>query len=153
MFRTMIAAAAALAFSAPALAQDADLLVGQTWECKTVSLIGEPNTDVAMTFRENGDFDISFYLVRLVNDQNVAVQFDLHGQWSVDETTISVSAPDFEMVGAWVDGEAMSGDDADALAGNLADGFADYAGQSEIDFISDHALVLEEPETSISCWR
>lgn len=153
MFRTMMAAAAALAFAAPAIAQDIDLLSGDAWECRTVSLNGDPAGELMMLFEEDGYVGLSFYMEMPVEDMSVAVEFDLGGEWSVDDYTISISASDFEMVGAWMDGEEMSFEDSEVLADSLAEEFADYGGQSDIAFISEHAMVLEEPDTSISCWR
>jgi hypothetical protein len=153
MFRTMMAAAAALAFAAPAMAQDTDLLSGNAWECRTVSLVGDPTGDLMMLFEEDGYLGLSFYMEMPIEDMNIAVEFDLSGEWSIDDYTISVSASDFEMVGAWMDGEEMSAEDSEILADSLAAEFANYGGQSDIAYISEHAMVLEEPDTSISCWR
>jgi hypothetical protein len=149
----MMAAAAALAFAAPAMAQDTDLLTGDAWECRTVSLVGDPTGDLMMLFGDDGFLGLSFYMEMPIEDMHIAVEFDLAGEWSVDGYTINVSASDFEMVGAWMDGEEMSSDDSDILADSLAAQFANYGGQSDIAFISEHAMVLEEPDTSISCWR
>lgn len=153
MFRTMMAAAAALAFAAPAMAQDTDLLTGNAWECRTVSLVGDPTGDLMMLFEEDGYLGLSFYMEMAVENMNIAVEFDLAGEWSVDGNTISVSASDFEMVNAWMDGEEMSAEDSEIMADSLAAEFANYGGQSDIAYISEHAMVLEEPDTSISCWR
>jgi len=149
----MMAAAAALAFAAPAMAQDTDLLTGDAWECRTVSLIGDPTGELMMLFEEDGYLGLSFYMEMAVENMNIAVEFDLSGEWSVDGNTISVSASDFEMVNAWMDGEEMSAEDSEIMADSLAEQFANYGGQSDIAFISEHAMVLEEPDTSISCWR
>ncbi len=153
MFRTMMAAAAALAFAAPAMAQDTDLLSGGAWECRTVSHVGDPTGDLTMLFEEDGYLGLSFYMEMPVEDMNIAVEFDLSGEWFINDNTISVSASDFEMVGAWMDGEEMSAEDSEVLAESLAAEFANYGGQSDIAYIAEHAMVLEEPDTSISCWR
>lgn len=153
MFRTMMAAAAALAFAAPAMAQDVDLLSGDAWECRTVSLVGDPTGDLTMMFDEDGYLGLSFYMEMPVENMSIAVAFDLSGEWSVDGYTINVAASDFEMVNAWMDGKEMSDEDSEILADSLAAEFANYGGQSDIAFISEHAMVLDEPDTSISCWR
>ncbi len=153
MFRTMFAAAAALAFAAPALAQDSDLLIGDPWECRAVSLIGDPTGELLIMFADTGETYVSFYLEMPIEDTLMAVEFDLGGEWSVDDATLTIQTSDFSMVNAWIDGEEMAFEDMEALSDELAIQFAEYGGQNEIAFISEHALVLEEPETSISCWR
>ncbi len=153
MLRTMLAAAAALTLCAPAMAQDSDLLTGDLWECRAVSLIGEPTSELMLNFGAGGDMYISFYMELAVEDVQMAVEFDLIGTWSANGATVSVATTEFEMVGAWMDGEPMSDEDTEVLGESLAEEFANYGGQNEIAFISDHALVLEEPESSISCWR
>lgn len=153
MFRTMLAAAAAVTLCAPAMAQDTSLLTGDPWECRAVSLIGEPTGELILNFGEGGAMYLAFYLELAVEDVQMAVEFDLSGTWFVEDATISIATTDFEMVGAWMDGEPMSEGDSEVLSESLAEQFANYGGQNEIAFISDHALVLEEPESSISCWR
>jgi hypothetical protein len=83
----------------------------------------------------------------------LSVEFDLAGTWTLDGTLVTIAASDFEMAGAWMNDEPMSDDESAALEAGLAEEFADYTGQDTIAFISEHALVLEEDETSVSCWR
>lgn len=153
MLRTMIAAAAALALAAPAFAQDTDLLTGDPWECKAVSLVGNPTSDILLGFGEGGEMLVSFYMELPVQDNTVSVEFDLAGTWTLDGSLVSIAASDFSMSGAWMNDEPMSDEDSAALEAGLAEEFADYTGQDTIAFISEHALVLEEAETSVSCWR
>ena len=77
MLRTMIAATAALALAAPALAQDTDLLTGDPWECKAVSLVGNPVSDIMLGFGEGGEMLVSFFMSLPVQDNTVSVEFDL----------------------------------------------------------------------------
>ena len=153
MFRTLIAATAALVFAAPAFAQDSDLLVGDAWECRAVSLIGEPTGELMLAFDEGGGAYVSFYMEIPVQDTLMAVEFDLGGEWSVDDATLAIQTSEFSMINAWMDGEEMDFDAVEKLGAELEKEFADYGGENEIAFISEHALVLEELETSISCWR
>lgn len=153
MLRTLLATAAALTLAAPALAQDTSLLTGDPWECKAVSLVGNPISDIMLGFGEGGEMLISFFMELPVGDDIVAVEFDLAGTWTLDGSLVSMAASDFSMSGAWMNDEPMADEDSATLEAGLAEEFADYAGQDTIAFISKHALVLEEPETSVSCWR
>lgn len=153
MLRTMIAATAALALAAPALAQDTDLLTGDPWECKAVSLVGNPVSDIMLGFGEGGEMLVSFFMSLPVQDNTVSVEFDLAGTWTLDGSMVTIVASDFSMAGAWMNDEPMSDEDSSALEAGLAEEFSDYTGQDTIAFISEHALVLEEAETSVSCWR
>ena len=153
MLRTMIAATAALALAAPALAQDTDLLTGDPWECKAVSLVGNPVSDIMLGFGEGGEMLVSFFMSLPVQDNTVSVEFDLAGTWTLEGSMVTIAASDFSMAGAWMNDEPMSDEDSSALEAGLAEEFSDYTGQDTIAFISEHALVLEEAETSVSCWR
>jgi hypothetical protein len=153
MLRTTIAATAALALAAPALAQDTDLLTGDPWECKAVSLVGNPVSDIMLGFGEGGEMLVSFFMSLPVQDNTVSVEFDLAGTWTLDGSMVTIVASDFSMAGAWMNDEPMSDEDSSALEAGLAEEFSDYTGQDTIAFISEHALVLEEAETSVSCWR
>jgi hypothetical protein len=153
MLRTMLAAGAALFLAMPAQAQDVSLLTGDPWECKGVSLVGNPVSDLMLGFGEGGEMMIGFFMELPVADDVISVEFDLSGTWSVEGTLITISAPDFSLTGAWMNDEPMSAEDSALLEAGLEEEFADYSGQDEIAFISEHALVLEEPETSVSCWR
>lgn len=153
MLRTLLAAAAALTLAAPAMAQDTSLLTGDPWECKAVSLVGNPISDIMLGFGEGGEMLISFFMELPVGDDIVSVEFDLAGTWTLDGSLVSIAASDFSMSGAWMNDEPMADDDSAALEAGLAEEFANYSGQDTIAFISAHALVLEEPETSVSCWR
>lgn len=153
MLRTMIAATAALTLAAPALAQDTDLLTGDPWECKAVSLVGNPVSDIMLGFGEGGEMLVSFFMSLPVQDNTVSVEFDLAGTWTLDGSMVTIAASDFSMAGAWMNDEPMSDEDSSALEAGLAEEFSDYTGQDTIAFISEHALVLEEAETSVSCWR
>lgn len=153
MFRTWFAAAAALAVSAPAMAQDTGLLTGDPWECKAVSLTGNPVSDLLLGFGEDGEMMIAFFMELPVADDVVSVEFELAGTWTLDGTLITIAAPDFSLTGAWMNEEPMDAEGSALLAAGLEEQFANYSGQDEIAFISEHAMVLEEPETSVSCWR
>jgi hypothetical protein len=153
MLRTMIAATAALALAAPALAQDTDLLTGDPWECKAVSLVGNPVSDLMLGFGEGGEMLVSFFMSLPVQDNTVSVEFDLAGTWTLDGSLVTIAASDFSMSGAWMNDEPMAAEESAALEASLAEEFSDYTGQDTIAFISEHALVLQEDETSVSCWR
>ncbi len=153
MLRTMLAAGAALFLVTPAHAQDTSLLTGEPWECKAVSLVGNPVSDLLLSFGEGGEMLIGFFMELPVEDNTVAVEFDLSGTWSVDGSLISIAASDFSMTGAWMNDEPMSDEDSAIMAASLAEEFSNYAGEDTIAFISEHALVLQEPESSVSCWR
>jgi len=135
------------------LAQDSDLLLGDAWECRAVSLVGEPTGELMLAFDESGGAYVSFYMEIPVQDTLMAVEFDLGGEWSVDGSTLAILTSEFSMVNAWMDGEEMDSDAIAALGKELEEEFTDYGGENEIAFISEHAMVLEELETSISCWR
>lgn len=153
MLRTLFAAAAALALAAPAFAQDASLLTGEPWECKGISLVGNPDSDLLLGFGDGGVMMVGFFMELPVQDDVVSVEFELGGTWTLDGNQITIVAPDFSLTGAWMNGEPMEAEQSAALASGLAAEFADYSGQDEIAYISEHAMVLKEDETSVSCWR
>lgn len=153
MLRTMIAATAALALAAPALAQNTDLLTGDPWECKAVSLVGNPTSDLMLGFGDGGEMLVSFFMSLPAGNDTVSVEFDLAGTWTLDGSQVTIAASEFSMAGAWMNDEPMSSEDSATLEAGLTEEFADYTGQDTIAFISEHAMVLEEAETSVSCWR
>lgn len=153
MFRTMLVAAAAVTIALPAAAQDVGALEGDPWECRSTSLIGDPPSNIVLAFGDDDDLMVSFFMEMPVDNGTVGVEFDLAGEWWLEGSTIQMEASDFTMIGAWFNGEAMSDEDTDAIADGLETEFSDFSAESDIAYVAAHALVLDEPETSISCWR
>lgn len=153
MFRTTLAAAAALTLAAPAMAQTSTQLTQAPWACRMTSLVGEPGGDLVINFERNGGLYASFY-VEVPQDQDViAVEFDATGTWSLAGAVISMDVGATELVGGWYNDEELDAETMAELEISLGAELSNFSGESTIAYIADHAMVLDEPDTSISCWR
>ncbi len=153
MFRAMLAAAAALYFAAPAAAQTGDVLSRAAWTCRMTSLVGDPGGDLVLHFEQDAALFASFYIELPQGQDVVSAQFDATGSWSLSGDVISMQIGAIDLIGAWYNDEELDADTKAELQDNLSMELSSFAGESTIAYIADHAMVLEEPDTSISCWR
>jgi hypothetical protein len=66
---------------------------------------------------------------------------------------ISSAVTDSEILAGSHNGEAFTPDELAEMAEGMSDSLASFAGESTIAYISPRAMVLDETEASISCWR
>jgi len=153
LVRASFVALLALIPAGPAFAQDAGLLAREPWECRSVSLTGDPDADLSLDFAANGEATVTFGMRSLVEQDLVEVEFELTGPWSLSDAVITTNATQFTFLGASINGEPLEGALREVFAADLEEAMADFNGSNEIAYISDHAMVLTEPDASISCWR
>lgn len=152
MFRTMIAAAAALALAPTASAQTLELLTKSPWECRMTSLVGDPGGDLYINFSADKAMFATFYMEMVEGDNLIGVEFDMSGGWELSGQVITSSMTGSQLINAWVNNEELEYDLLQEAAESLG-GMPDMAGESRIAYIAEHAMVLDESDTSISCWR
>ncbi len=158
MFRTLStavfgAATLALASTAPASAQSVRELSGDMWSCRLTSLVGDPSGDMSITFGRAGALDAEFYFEVPTDAGAVSMHFAVTGSWSLNAPAISMAVTDTELIGGWIDGEEVDEETKGRMEASLAGQMNSFAGESRVAYIAKHALVLEEDETSMSCWR
>lgn len=153
MFRSIGIAAIALAMVAPASAQSVRELSGDMWSCRLTSLGSDPGGDMTITFGRTGGLDAEFYFEVPTNEDMVSMHFAVTGSWSLEGAAINMTVTDSELIGGWVNGEEVDEDVKASMAASLEDQMSSFSGESRIAYIAKHALVLEEDETSMSCWR
>ena len=153
MYRTMSATVIALMLGAPAYAQSAGELSGGAWSCRMTSLVGEPGGDLTLDFGPTGSLSGEFYFEIPDEDDTIAMRFTVTGGWTLDGSVISMNVTDSELIGAWLNGEELPDDTKEAMQGSLEEELEAFSGEDTVAYIAEHAMVLEEPDTSISCWR
>lgn len=153
MFRTMIVAAAMLAAVAPAQAQTQDKLTSGAWTCWMTSLIDEPGMDANLAFNPDGSLDGWFYMEVPDAGDTIGLEFAVVGSWSLAGQVVSTNVAASELLGGAINGEAFTEEQLAEVADGVSEALSSFAGQSTIAYIAEHAMVLDEPEASISCWR
>jgi|GEM_PF-1684400 len=153
MFRTSLAGLLALFAAGAAHADTGRLLTGGLWECRSVSLNGDPDSDVSLDYSADGSAGIVFRLEMLLEEDLLEVIFTMTGRWSLADRVITTNAETFNMLGAWLNDEPLEDEAMSEMAAALETEMASFTGESEIAYLSEHAMVLSEPEASISCWR
>ncbi len=153
MFRAMIVAAVLLAAGAPAHAQMRDELTSGAWACWMTSLTEDPGMDVNLAFNPDGSLDGWFYAEMPDGGDVIELEFSIVGSWVLDGALISSSVSGSELLGGAYNGEAFTADELAEMAGSMDEQLSSFTGESTIVYIAAHAMVLEEPEASISCWR
>jgi hypothetical protein len=149
----MILAGAALLATAPAFAQTAREISGDAWSCRLVSLVGDPDSDMQIQYNRDGSLAADFYLELPSGDDLVSVSLSLVGTWTLANDMVNMVATSTQVNGGWINEEELDEDVLNDLAASLEEELSSFAGGSRIAFISRHAMVLEEDETSASCWR
>jgi hypothetical protein len=155
MFRTSLAGLLAL-FAAGAAHGDTgtlSLLTGGAWECRSVSLAGDPDSDVSLDYSADGSAGIVFRLQVPLDQDLLEVLFEMTARWTLADQVITTTAETFNMLGAWMNDEPLEDEAMSEMAAALETEMASFSGENEIAYLSEHAMVLSEPEASISCWR
>lgn len=153
MFRNIIVAALACVAATPASAQSVRELSGDMWSCRLTSLIGDPGGDMSITFGRTGNLDAEFYFEVPSDEDIISMQFSISGTWSLNGSAVSMTVSNSELTGGWLNGEDLDQKTKDDMAASIGDQLNTFSGESRVGYITQHALVLEEDDTSMSCWR
>lgn len=152
MFRTMIAAAAVLTLAPAASAQTLELLTKEPWECRMTSLVGDPGGNLFISFAPDKALFATFYMEMTEGDDVIALEFDMSGGWSMAGDVVSSSMTGAQLINAWINNEELEYEALQEVGESLS-AFEGLNGESRIAYIAEHAMVLDEVDTSISCWR
>lgn len=155
MFRIVSVAALALVLGAPALAQSPRELSGGEWSCRMTSLTGDQSGDMTLDLGRTGVLGAEFYFEVPAGgeDDIVSMHFAVAGTWSLNDKAISMAIDSTELKGGWLNGEELDEDAKAAMAESIEAQMSSFSGESVVAYVARHAMVLEEDETSISCWR
>jgi hypothetical protein len=107
-----------------------------------------------MALEPGGGGLMTFDMEVLLDEQDTLdVLFEAPISWRRKGKLLSFRAGEVRLIDAYLNG-GFVGDDAMAdMAAGLKESVTDFDGDSSIDYISEHALVMTEEDTSISCWR
>lgn len=153
MLRSMLVAAASLVASVPAHAQTSDQLTSDAWMCRMTSLIDEPGMDANLAFNPDGSLDGWFYVEVPDGGDVIDLEFSIMGSWTLNGAVISSAVTDSKILAGSHNGEAFSPEELAEMTDGMGDALSSFAGESTIAYISPRAMVLDELEASISCWR
>jgi len=153
MFRTSLAGLLALFAAGAAHADTGSLLTGGLWECRQVSLTGDPDGDVSLDYSADGSVAMVFRLESLLEEDLLEVVIEMTGRWSLADRLVTTNIETVNILNAWMNDEPLEDEAMSALAAAMDPELAGLSGESEIAYLSEHAMVLSEPEASMSCWR
>jgi hypothetical protein len=153
MLRKMLLAVALLGAAAPAHAQLSGELTSGAWSCRMTSLTGEPGMDVNLAFDPEGSLE-GWFLAEIPEGGDViGLEFSITGNWTLEDDVISSIVTDSELISGTLNGEEFTAEDLAEMADGMDEQLASLSGESTIAYIAPHALVLDEDDASISCWR
>ncbi|MEY4785785.1 MAG: hypothetical protein RIR41_3720 [Pseudomonadota bacterium] len=153
MFRSTLVAAVVMVAGVPAHAQTSDELTSAAWSCRMTSLLDEPGMDANLAFNADGSLEGWFYVEVPDSGDVISLEFSILGSWSLDGAVISSAVEESEVLAGANNGEAFSPEELAQMADGMGDALSSFSGESTIAYISPHAMVLDELEASISCWR
>ncbi|MCF8507453.1 MAG: hypothetical protein K9G83_01850 [Hyphomonadaceae bacterium] len=153
MFRSALVAAVVMVAGVPAHAQTSDELTSAAWSCRMTSLLDEPGMDANLAFNADGSLEGWFYVEVPDSGDVISLEFSILGSWSLDGAVISSAVEESEVLAGANNGEAFSPEELAQMADGMGDALSSFSGESTIAYISPHAMVLDELEASISCWR
>jgi hypothetical protein len=153
MFRTVAAALAALFVAAPAMAQQSDLLTAGAWECKVVSLLGQPQADVLINYDVEGGLQASFSMAILSDEDVIRVEIEIVGDWSLQGSVITVVTTGTDIVNAWQNDVELPFNVVEQMGESIEAEMMAGPSESSIAYLAEHAMVLAEADASSSCWR
>ena len=153
MFRSALVAAVVMVAGVPAHAQTSDELTSAAWSCRMTSLLDEPGMDANLAFNADGSLEGWFYVEVPDSGDVISLEFSILGSWSLDGAVISSAVAGSEVLAGANNGEAFSPEELAQMADGMGDALSSFSGESTIAYISPHAMVLDELEASISCWR
>ena len=154
MLRRTLAALLGFCATGLAHAQEVKPLEGEPWECKAISLVGAPDASVTMALEPGGGGLMTVETEILLDDEDtLEVLFEAPISWRREGKLLSFRAGEVRLIDAYLNGGFVGDDALAGMAAEANDLVADFYGDSSIDYISEHALVMTEEDTSISCWR
>jgi len=153
MLRSMLVVVALLAGSAPAHAQTREELTSGAWTCWMTSLIDEPGMDANLAFNPDGSLDGWFFVEVPDGGDVIGLEFSILGTWMLDGPVISSAVTESEILAGSHNGEAFTPEELAGMADGMGEALSSFSGESTIAYISPRAMVLDELEASISCWR
>jgi hypothetical protein len=153
MFRTLLVTAALFGAAAPAHAQVRDELTSGAWSCRMTSLVDAQGMDVNMTFDPDGSLE--GWLLAEISDGGdiIGLEFTITGTWVLEDGVITSNATDSELISGTRNGEGFSAEEFAEMASGMDEMLSSMSGASTIAYIAPHAMVLDEDDASISCWR
>jgi hypothetical protein len=83
----------------------------------------------------------------------VSLEFSILGSWTLDGAVISSAVAEAKVLAGSHNGEAFTPEELAEMAVGMGDALSSFSGESTIAYISPRAMVLDELEASISCWR
>ena len=137
----------------PAHAQTSDELTSAAWSCRMTSLLDEPGMDANLAFNADGSLEGWFCVEVPDSGDVISLEFSILGSWSRDGVVISSAVAESEVLAGANNGEAFSPEELAQMADGMGDPLSSFSSESTIAYISPHAMVLDELEASISCWR
>jgi hypothetical protein len=149
----MIFAGAMLVASAPAHAQTSSQLTAGAWTCWMTSLTGDSGMDANLAFNPDGSLDGWFYMELPDGGDVIGLEFSVVGNWTLNGAVISSNVTGSEVLSGSYNGEEFTEEELAETAAAMGEDLSAFAGESTIAYIAAHAMVLDEPEASISCWR
>ncbi len=117
------------------------------------SLVGEPGASLILNFESNAALYASFFLEVPMDENVISMEFDATGSWTLSDSLITMEIGAADLTGAWYNDEELDEETKADMGASLGAELSNFSGESTIAYIAEHALVLEEPDTSISCWR
>jgi hypothetical protein len=153
MFRSMLVATALVAAGLPAHAQVRDELTSGAWTCWMTSLIGDPGMDANLAFNPDGSLDGWFFGEVPEGGDVIALEFSVAGSWTLNGSVITSTVESTELLSGSFNGEAFTAEDIAEMSGPMSEELSAFSGESTVAYIAAHAMVLEEADASISCWR
>ena len=153
MFRKLILAASLLAVVAPAHAQTKEKLTSGAWTCWMTSLVGDPGVDTNLAFNPDGSLDGWFLFEIPEGGDTIGIELAIYGSWTLAGSVISSNVTATEVLGGSMNGEAFTEAEVASMGEMMAEELSSFSGESTIAYLAEHAMVLDEPESSISCWR
>jgi hypothetical protein len=149
----MLIAGAMLAASAPAHAQMSAQLTSGAWTCWMTSLTDDSGMDANLAFNPDGSLDGWFYMEMPDGGDVIGLEFAVVGNWTLNGAVISSSVTGSDVLAGSYNGEPFTEEELAETAAAMGEDLSAFAGESTIAYIAEHAMVLNEPEASISCWR
>jgi hypothetical protein len=145
--------AAVAMLASPAMAQSTSTLTAGEWACRMVSKGEGPSLDARLDYRRSGTLDGWFGFEMTEDGQTIAIELELSGSWTLRGDRLAANINSSNVVSATINGEPFPASMMQEVRNSASDTFGDMSGESTVTHLSTHAMVLDEDETSTSCWR
>ncbi|MEZ5938088.1 MAG: hypothetical protein R3C52_07700 [Hyphomonadaceae bacterium] len=154
----MVALAVAQVGYAPAtLGQTQSDLTGQLtgdWTCAmTPKVEGGAAGSGALGFKPDGTLEGRIQFSFEQDGDVIALTVGFAGSWTLNGTQLQEDVADSFLESATVNDASLPDDLLNDLRDATTEELGGLAGVAEVAYVSPHALVLDENEMAISCWR